>query len=89
MRAATVLFIALCLAACGDDKPRTTDRYNESGNNIISSVTDYGSFDGCSVKWVRTREHPDFWFIRCPDATVATEYETGSKAKTHVGAVAR
>ena len=79
-RLALIVAAAFTLVGCEPIPSKTT----ASPAPLVSSITDYGDVDGCSVKWVETREHPNFWLVRCGQPT-STFYNTGGTAPTKVG----
>lgn len=81
-----VVVTALALTSCGPEPIRTTT-IDRSENSIARTIYDYGVVDGCSVKFIVTTTNPNFWLVKCPGSTVTTEYETGSKNRTRIGAV--
>lgn len=83
MKIFLVMFGLLVLVGCSDEPTPPTRYIKPPSPNIAEAVTDYGEVEGCSIKWISTRIHPDFWLIKCPDSrNVTTMYETGSKSKT-------
>jgi hypothetical protein len=83
---ACVMTFAVLLSACNNKSEQAIVSKTKSTNALIDEIIDYGTVDGCSVKWIRTTNHPNFWMVKCPNSTLTTQYDTGGKSPTRVGA---